>query len=44
MYVLQGALHTTGNPPSEAIPWMVGYLKLIEQRRGPDNPETHTSL
>ncbi|KAJ5887046.1 uncharacterized protein N7473_009720 [Penicillium subrubescens] len=44
MYTLQGALHTTGNPPSEAIPWMARYLKWVEQRRGLDNPETQTSL
>lgn len=45
MYTLQGALHFTGaNPPSEAIPWMVRYLKWVEQRRGLDNPETQTSL
>ncbi|KAF3390337.1 Sulfite efflux pump SSU1 [Penicillium rolfsii] len=45
MYTIQGALHSSGsNPPSEAIPWMVRYLKWVEQRRGLENPETQTSL
>jgi tetratricopeptide (TPR) repeat protein len=45
MYAFQGALHSTSaNPPSEAIPWMVRYLKWVEQRRGLDNPETQTTL
>lgn len=45
MYTVQGALHFTGaNPSPKAIPWMVRYLKWVEERRGLHSPETQSSF